>query len=248
MATRQAIRDGQGWLVEYDGVRVERVSTLPDNTPQVMDVAIPGRHIHHEFQDRKMCVNIKGTNGSGKSTIPIYMIKHDNDVVYLVTKSTDRKPVATYCKGFDTVILGAYLAGTNCGGCDYLTDTQQAKFVLSRLWKKDVHILYEGVIVGDIKSTFYEVMLAFNQIHERDLSFCFMGTRFKECLKRIQRRNGGKPIKEELVRSKYKNATTHLRYYLEQGKVPCTVLDTNCSRQEAFNRFLGMYPSLNPVF
>jgi predicted ABC-type ATPase len=248
VATRLTKRDAQGWLIEYDGVPVERVSSLPENTSRVIDHKVNGRRVHHEVQDLKMCINIKGTNGSGKSTIPIYLIKHDTEVVYLVSRREDRKPVATYCKGYDTVILGAYLAGTNCGGCDYLDDTQQAKFVLSRLWKKDVHIIYEGVIVGDIKSTFYELMLAFNQVHERDLGFCFMGTRFRECLTRIQRRNGGKPIKEDLVKSKYKNATTHLRYYLQEGKIPCTVLDTKCSKQEVFERFLAQYPSFNPVF
>lgn len=232
MASRQVKRDAEGWLIEFDGVPVERIARLcPVN---------PTRN------PPPVCVNLKGCNGSGKSTVPIYMLHAETDTVYLTLAKEDKAPVATYCRSFDTVILGLYL--TACGGCDYLGNTQIVKLLLSRLWKKDVHILFEGVIVGDIKSTFYEIMTGFNTVYKRNLSFCFMGTKYSECLRRIQRRNGGKPINEEMVKAKYKNSATHLRYYLSQGDIHCTVLNTDCTKQESFERFLELYTQLSPLF
>lgn len=239
---RDVKRDKDGWLCEFDGVPVERIARLLDHHRLATHLT-KGRVVPYAT---RLVVNLKGCNGSGKSTVPMYMLHSETDTVYLTLKRDDPKPVATYCKTYNTVILGLYL--TACGGCDYLGDTQIVKLILSRLWKKDVNIIFEGVIVGDIKSTFYEIMKAFNKVYEREISFCFMGTKFRECLTRIQRRNGGKPINEALVKSKYVNSTTHLRYYLAQGDVNCTVLDTRCTRQVAFERFMNLYPDLNPIF
>ncbi len=245
MAAREAKRDKEGWLIEYDGHPVERISRLLEQTTvHIKNKA--GTKL--QVTEPKWVINIKGTNGSGKSTVPIHMLHAETEWCYLTVSRDDKKPVATYAKTYDVVILGAYLSGTNCGGCDYLSDTQEVKRILRALWRKDVHIIFEGIIVGDIKSTFYNMMNAFNTIHKRHISFCFMGTRYAECLKRIQRRNGGKEIKEDLVKSKYKNAVTHLKYYLEQGDVDVQVLKTDCTRQESFERFLSIYPALQPLF
>jgi hypothetical protein len=179
------------------------------------------------------------------------MIKDDHEAhkpnwVYLTLSKADKKPVATFCPTYDTVILGTYL--TACGGCDSIGDTQMVKTLLARLWRKNVHILFEGVIVGDIKSTFYELMLEFNQVHPREVSFCFMGTKYRECLRRIQHRNGGKAINEGMVKAKYINSCKHLQYYLEQGNVDCRVLRTTGTPREVFTRFRGLYPNLGPAF
>lgn len=228
---RSVSRDQDGWIVEYDSMPVWRLSSLKAaKGPRAPLYAI----------------NLKGCNGSGKSTVPIRMIKKDKQTVLLVMSPEDKKPVATYCPQYGVVILGTYL--TACGGCDSLGNTQVVKELLKRLWKKDVHILYEGVIVGDIKSTFYELMLEFRNIHARDVSFCFMGTKLEDCLRRIQIRNGGKEIKTDLVASKYRNSVTHLKFYLEQGDVDCKVLKTHGTMQDVFNRFMAMYPKLGPAF
>lgn len=222
---RDIQRDTEGWITEWDGVEVRRISSIPfaQNLPPMS------------------CINLKGCNGSGKSTIPMWFIR-DNPYVYLTLSPADKKPVATLLPLINLVILGTYV--TACGGCDSLSDTQVVKELLKQLWKRKCHIMYEGVIVGDIKSTFYDLMVAFRGVYDRNISFCFMGTKFSECLRRIQVRNGGKPIKEDLVKSKYKNSITHLKYYLSQGNVECRVLDTAGSVSEVAQRFLELYPVL----
>lgn len=233
---RDLARDAEGWITEYDGVPVIRFSQIPKLSKTEAKRA-----------PLKYAINIKGCNGSGKSTVLIAMIEEEKDrMKYVVCSPEDKKPVATYLPEWDTVIIGTYL--TACGGCDSLGNTDVVKFVLSRLWKTDSHILFEGVIVGDIKSTFYELMKAFREVHQRRISFCFMGTKLSECLARIQKRNGGKPINEELVRQKYKNSVTHLQYYIGQADVGVQVLNTEGTKREVMNRFTALYPELGLPF
>lgn len=231
MAHRSIERDADGFITLYDGIPVWRLSELkPAKGPR----------------KPLYVINLKGCNGSGKSTIPLRMIQSDKQTVLLTVSKDDKKPVATFCPTYGVVWLGTYLV--KCGGCDSLGDTQVVKQLLKLLWKKNVHIAYEGVIVGDIRSTFYEIMQAFREVHPREVCFCFMGTPLKECLRRIQIRNGGKEINEDLVKGKYRNSVKQLRYYLEQGDVNCSVLNTHGTMQDVFKRFLGMFPDIGPVF
>jgi predicted ABC-type ATPase len=230
MARRSAQRDDEGWLTQYDGRPVWRLSDLKKA---------------RKTNKPMYAINIKGCNGSGKSTIPIRMIDQEKGHVYLTTRQDDKKPVATILPVMGVVIFGSYL--TNCGGCDALPDTKKVQELLKDLWTKDIHIIYEGVIVGDIYSTFKDIMVAFNEVWPREVSFCFMGTKFKECLRRIQGRNGGKPINEELVRQKYKNSLRHITGYAEEG-LDCKVLDTTGNISQVVARFMNHYPDLGPPF
>ncbi len=231
MTRRSAIRDEEGWLIEYDGRKVLRLSELRKA----------------RRTDRPLyAINLKGCNGSGKSTVPIRLIDEDKQWVFLTTRKDDKKPVGTILPQMQVVVLGTYL--TKCGGCDSLSDTQKVQELLKDLWPKNYHILFEGVIVGDIKSTFYELMKSFRDIWPRQIEFCFMGTRLNECLRRIQRRNGGKPINEELVKQKYLNSINQITYYAEQGDVGVQVLDTTGNISQIIVRFMTMYPDLGPVF
>lgn len=231
MAKREKpIRDAEGWIIEYRGLKVLRVRDLR-KTP-------PGAQPH-------VIMNLKGCNGSGKSTIPQMMIELDENVMLLTLNKEDPLPIATLCGSFDTIIIGRYF--TACGGCDTLIPSQ-VQTIIKKLWLKDHNILFEGVIVGDIKSTFYELMKACREVAPREVHFCFMGTKLKECLKRIQRRNGGKEINTEQVRQKYRNSVKHLQYYLEQGDVNCWVLPTDGSKTRVWERFLSHYQVFYPPF
>lgn len=229
MSKHETLRDPNGWLAYYDRDPVLPFSVLPKS-----DSSSPKRHV----------VNLKGCNGSGKSTIPMQLLARSKQALYLTASKDDKRPVGVYVPQLRVVILGLYSPGVNCGGCDALGNTQIVKELLKLLWKKDVHIMYEGVIVGDIRSTFYELMIAFNTVHERIPSFCFMNTPLKTCLERIQKRNGGKVINEDLVRQKYRNSCVQFKYYLEAGDIDVKLLNTTGSKDAVYERFLGLYPDL----
>lgn len=234
-----AVFDGS-ILTSYDGVEVRLIDRLPD-------FRFANTFPEHPKQTR-LCINLKGCNGSGKSTIPMTLVSTTSRYMYLTASAEDKKPCAMYIPDLRLVILGVYSDAVNCGGCDSLGDTQIVKSLLLRLWKKDVHILFEGVIVGDIKSTFYEIMLKFSGVYVRNIIFTFMGTKFSTCLARIQSRNGGKPINTELVKQKYKNSVVQLKYYLDQGDVGVQVLDTSGTKIEVVTKFMKLNPELEKMW
>lgn len=223
------IRDAEGWITEYRGMQVLRVRDLK-KTPRGNEHVI---------------INLKGCNGSGKSTIPQMMIELDEHVRLLTISKDDKLPVATLCLTFNTIIIGRYF--TACGGCDTLIPSQVQQ-IIQKLWLRDYNIIFEGVIVGDIKSTFYALMKECRDLAPRQVHFCFMGTPFKKCLERIQKRNGGKEINTEMVRQKYRNSVKHLAYYLEQGDVDCWVLPTDGSKTRVYDRFIQHYQVFYPPF
>ena len=220
---REMLRNSKGWLVSYDGRQVIPADLLPENTER------PGYHY---------CINLKGCNGSGKSTVVFEMLRTGN-WVYITTEAHQKKPIAIYSRKYNTVILGTYMS--QCGGCDTLSNTKVVAELLKLFWDKDVNVLYEGVIVGDIKSTFYELMKELRERYYRHVSFCFMGTTIRECLARVQKRNGGKEVNENLIRGKYATSIRQLKWYLEQGDVECTVLDTKHPKNVVFRKFLELY-------
>lgn len=233
MPTYEKTRTANGWLVTYDAIKVIKSSELP-------------LHIGDEETSPRYAINLKGANGSGKSSVIFEMLKADPHWVYVQWKPNVSRPIAIYSPRFQTVILGVYLS--NCGGCDAIGNTVKVKNYIRLFWNKDVHLIYEGVIVGDIKTTFYELMKHLRSTHYRKVSFCFMGTSLKTCLARVQIRNGGKPVKEDVITDKYKNSMRYLKWYLSQGDVDCEVLNTKGTTREVFQRFLVNYPLLGAPY
>lgn len=159
----------------------------------------------------KFLINIRGCNGSGKSTIPLSMM--DDPDMYVVEKPYKGKSrkLLTVFPTYHWIALGSY--HNKCGGLDGYVDTDMVKKGFWYALKKypDFNIIMEGVIPSTVYTTYEKLFL---EAQERYPERCFIVLNLlppvEECLKRIQQRNGGKPIKDELVRSKwstvYKNA------------------------------------------
>lgn len=159
----------------------------------------------------KFLINIRGCNGSGKSTIPMSML--DDPDRYMVEKPYKGKlrKLLTVFPNYGWLALGSY--HNKCGGLDGYVDTDMIKKGFWYALKKfpDYNIIMEGVIPSTVYTTYEKLFLeAQEQYPERRFIVLNLLPPVEECLKRIQQRNGGKPIKDELVRSKwstvYKNA------------------------------------------
>ena len=152
-----------------------------------------------------MIVNLRGANGSGKSTVAHSFIKQSVacQVVPLASYSTPtgaaRAVTGYWLKDMDIIIVGAYR--TQCGGCDGIK-TQDLVCESVRLARQIcANVLFEGVIVSTLFQRYADLA---RELNPKEFIFAYLNTPLKTCLARIQKRNCGKTIKEDLVADKVK--------------------------------------------
>jgi predicted ABC-type ATPase len=188
-----------------------------------------------------MVVNIRGCNGSGKSTIPMSMMEVDPDfeVVYLGVSKTGKpcSPALTIFHKLGWIALGTYFNKT--GGMDTYKNNADTLMALMYALKNypEYDIVMEGVIASTIKSTYAELFQELEEDGHQVLVMAFLPP-LEVCLERIQQRNGGKPIKEELVASKWRSVYKGVEYFRESG-LTCLMIDTSkCAKERMLKNFL----------
>lgn len=161
-------------------------------------------------------INVRGCNGSGKTTL-LRMLARDPlcrvEQVHVTHEYTDRKsgekvrgyhaPITvTYAPG-GVAMLGDYTpqATGTTAGCDRIKTQEAAKSALELIAQDpEVRVvLFEDGVVSTIFGPWMEWEKA-----NGGMVWAFLDTPLEVCLERIQRRNGGKPIKEELVAGKHR--------------------------------------------
>lgn len=188
-----------------------------------------------------MIVNIRGCNGAGKSTIPMSMMELDPDfeVVRLGVSKTGKpcSPALTIFHKLGWIALGTYFNKT--GGMDTYknnADTVMALYYALRNYP-EYDIVMEGVIASTIKSTYAELFRELEEDGHQVLIMAFVPP-LEVCLERIQSRNGGKPINEELVAGKWRSVNSGVDYFREAG-LTCLRIDTSkCSKESMMKNFL----------
>ena len=166
----------------------------------------------------KYLINIRGCNGSGKSTIPMSML--DDPDMYIIEKPYKGKnrKMFTVFPTYGWVALGSY--HNKCGGLDGYADTNLIKkgFWYALKHFPEYHILMEGVIPSTVYSTYEQLFLeAMEKYPDRKLIVLNLLPPVEECLRRIQNRNGGKAIKEDMVRSKWSTVCKNADKFAEMG-------------------------------
>lgn len=188
-----------------------------------------------------MIINIRGCNGAGKSTVPMQMMEADPEfeVVKLGVGKNGKPcaPAITVFHNLKWVALGTYFNKT--GGMDtYGTnaETRQAlDYVLENYPEYDV--VMEGVIASTIKSTYAELFKSLEKQGHQVLIMAFLPP-LKACLERIQQRNGGKPIKEDLVESKWRSVESGVTYFRNEGLTTLRIDTSKCSKENMLKNFL----------
>lgn len=148
-------------------------------------------------------VNVRGCNGSGKTTL-LRSLARDPLCRVVSVNVPDHSPIpVTYVPG-GLAILGDYTpaaAGSTTAGCDRIKTQAATKGVLEHIASDpevDI-VLFEGVVV----STIYGPWREWAQ-NNGGMVWAFLDTPLQVCLERIQKRNGGKPIKEDQVGDKHR--------------------------------------------
>lgn len=149
----------------------------------------------------------------------------DDPEMYVVKKQYKEKErnILTVFPTYGWIALGSYF--NKCGGLDGFVDTAMIKKVTWYALKHfpEYHILMEGVIPSTVFSTYAEL---FHKIQEkypkRKVIVVNLLPPVEECLKRIQQRNGGKPIKTDLVENKWAIVAKNANKFTEAGILSLT--------------------------
>lgn len=159
-----------------------------------------------------MIINLRGANGSGKSTVAVELLNKAQpvDLGWYKTKAGKDKAVEGYGSSTGLVTVGKY--ATDCGGCDGIP-TQD--LICDAVRKASglpgaANVIFEGVIVSTIFMRYLELDREMTKLGHKFI-WAFLDTPVEVCLERIYKRNGGKEIKEQLVHDKIKSikATRH---------------------------------------
>lgn len=153
----------------------------------------------------RVLVNIRGCNGAGKSTIPMSMMDDPKMFVQDLYYSDGKKMGAlTVFPSYGWVALGTYFNKT--GGMDTLKNNEVTRMTLCAALDlfPEYDVLMEGIMASTIRSTYIDLFHAIEDAYDnvQVMVFSFLPP-VEIALRRVYKRNGGKPIKEDAVRAKW---------------------------------------------
>ena len=185
-------------------------------------------------------VNIRGCNGSGKSTVPLKMLEQDKYSFEVVWNVEGKERVmATVFPQFNFLALGHY--HSKCGGMDSIRTTDEIRLAVDTLWNLNFNILMEGVLASTVRQTYIDLFSRLNKEKpiKRHIIIYNILPPLETCLKRIQERNGGKPIKEELVASKWKTVNNNIKHFQNAGFNSLSVSNENIPIESTLDWFFA---------
>jgi hypothetical protein len=134
-----------------------------------------------------LILNLRGTNGSGKSTAARSLIP---DVSYEVELAGVKCTV-----GNDVCLIGGYPEGKT-GGCDRVKTYDLMRGAIREAAGTYPIVLFESVTVSTVFGSWAEFCC------ELPFWWLYLDTPLDVCLARVETRNGGKPFNREMVADK----------------------------------------------
>lgn len=128
-----------------------------------------------------MIISLRGTHGSGKSTVVRTILERYPHVPLGTGKKPDGYRVSILFLRQPLFIVGPYL--TACGGCDAI---QPYDLIWPRIdsWSQQGHVLFEGALVS---SSYGNIGRASEKFGDHVI-FAFLDTPLEECIRRIKAR------------------------------------------------------------
>jgi len=145
-------------------------------------------------------IQIRGTNGSGKSTI-VRDVMSRYEVKTQIHEAGRRRPLAYELgrnPGKWLYVPGHYEIA--CGGCDTISSPERVYELVRAAVERGMDALYEGIIIGD------DVTRCAALAKEHQLVVIALDVPIEECLEAIrsrrQARGDGRPLKEDNTRNR----------------------------------------------
>lgn len=204
----------------------------------------------------QMLVQIRGTNGSGKSTVPMQMIKHDPDHWVEALGGTKRNPKAPYLTvlpKYGFAVIGSYNGKT--GGLDRISGgaANIRKFIVRAMKRyPEYDILMEGFIASGSVKPFIQIFKEFEDMMEQGtlqprkiLVINFLPP-IETCIERVYKRNGGKKIAEENVLGKYETVRRNVKTFRKAGFTSVRLDTSVIPRKKMKSKFLHIVEKYRP--
>lgn len=159
-------------------------------------------------------IQIKGSNGTGKTTLVKLIGAWSETWTHL--QWPDNTIYATVFDDCRYVAIGKYEPDKAMGGCDLMPSIDAIKRAI-----KDVRhqypghwIVFEGMMISTIKSTFYDFLLKMRVPGKVEPLFVILKSSPEQCVKRIQGRGTMKPgLKVDNIAQKCEMVVRHAKEY-----------------------------------
>ena len=172
-----------------------------------------------------MIISIRGTNGSGKSTIIRTLLKeHKHKPIYgvLGPRMPEAYEVKVPRSKAPVYVLGPYV--TSSGGCDSVQPYELIIELIEKYGAKG-HVVFEGVIVTSVYGRVGILLEKWGM----SAVFMFLDTTLETCLERIEARRG-RPRDARLIKNvtaKYNTAMRIKQKVTEEKKMQVATVSSD---------------------
>lgn len=185
-------------------------------------------------------VNVRGTNGSGKTTAVRAILKRWPVTIAEVTHRARGDRPLVYCVHTPSgpmFMFGSY--ETDCGGCDTISDYKTIVPALLDKYAPKGNILFEGYLLSGAYGAVGEAMKKTEEA-EHTVIFAFLDTPSDVCIKRVEARRAvrgvEKPFNPVNLLGKYGAIESVHRRALEMGH-RCEVINYQQAPQQIMKLF-----------
>jgi hypothetical protein len=193
---------------------------------------------------RPVIFEIRGTNGSGKSTVPFKLQSLDPDAFILKGKSELGQIKITVLPSFRTLVAGDYPTGKAVGGCDRISGSEliEATIVAAAGYQEAFpslfdRILFEGIMTSTSNTRYIRTLKT--QLEDRfDYVVAWCNTPLEICIKRVANRSSG-VFNEKLVEGKFSQTQNQIKPFKEAfPDVVAVEYDCMCSVDQMVQNWL----------
>ena len=142
-------------------------------------------------------VSIRGTHGSGKSSI-VRAILHKYPHTELKFDAKDKRPysyLVNLPNGKELAVVGPYVSA--CGGCDAIQPYSDIAEYINGALANDNDVLFEGALVSSSYGSLGHLLNSY-QCAGSTAYFAFLDTPVEECLRRVAERRAARGNLEPL--------------------------------------------------
>ncbi len=189
----------------------------------------------------RVLVNIRGCNGSGKSTIPMSMMCDPRMYVQDIVGSDGKRISAiTVFPSYKWVALGTYFNKT--GGMDTLKNNAVTRMTLFAALDgfPEYNVLMEGIMASTIRSTYIDLFHEVEKHYGGNLKVIVLSLLppVEVAISRVYSRNGGKPIQEDAVRGKWQTVARNVVAFRDAGFDSIRVDSSKVTKDKMLKAFL----------